>query len=285
MTTASLFSSNATMEATLTTNCRIVNHPDTIVFGSLAYQIANELSIGIDAACVEAVTTLPGDDTTLLLEKLRRVYFRNVDIFESYLVRNIFTLENTPYKHKVVEAFFNQDASPKNTKENANNTTTLQQEEQQVEEYNYPSLDEIPTPEELLKLQESLAAKREEFKLARRKRNELLAKIQHLSNARASVQGVVSTLEDHQVNHDTIQDVIGNKTELETLQAHAKQVHQELDNHKRTRSQQEEDEDEQVDVLAGSKTMKKTLEQTYKEQRTSTKTQGSLHAVREMLQK
>lgn len=287
MTTA-LESNDATMEASLlhntttTTNCSKVNHPDTIVFGSLSYQIANELSIGIDAACVQTVTTLPGDDATLLLEKLRRVYNRNVDIFESYLVRNIFTLENTPYKHKVVEAFFNQDVAPKNSKENANNTTALQQ---QVKEYNYPSLDEIPTPEQVLKLQESLAAKREEFKLARRKRNELLAKIQHLSNARASVQGVVSTLEEHQVNHDGIQDVIGNKTELETLQSHAKQVHQELDDHKRTRSQHEEEEDDQVDVLAGTKSMKKTLEQTYKEQRTSTKTQGSLHAVRQMLQK
>ena len=292
MTTASVDSNAATMDASLhhntattTANCSIVNHPDTIVFGSLAYQIANELSIGIDAACVTLVTTLPGDDTTVLLEKLRRVYFRNVDIFESYLVRNIFTLENTPFKHKVVEAFFNQDGvSLHISKENANNTTLQQEQEQQVEEYKYPSVDEIPTPQELLKLQESLRAKREAFTLARRKRNELLAKIQHLSNAHASVQDVVSTLEEHKVQHDDIQDVIGNKTQLETLQAHAKQVHQDLDHHKRTRSQHEEDE-EQVDVLAGTNAKKRTLEQTYKEQRTSTKTQGSLQAVRQMLQK
>jgi hypothetical protein len=40
-----------------------------------------------------------------------------------------------------------------------------------------------------------------------------------------------------------------------------------------------------VDVLAGTNTKKMTLEQTYKEQRTSTKTRGSLHAVHQMLQK
>jgi hypothetical protein len=283
MTTASL-DSNAAMETSLhnttaTTNCSIVNHPDTVVFGSLAYQIANELSIGVDTACVEAVTTLPGDDTRLLLEKLRRVYFRNVDIFESYLVRNIFTLENTPYKHKVVEAFLNPELATKTFKENANNTIL---EQEQVEEFNYPSVDEIPTPDELLKLQESILVKREKVKLARRKRTELLSKIQHVSNARASVQGVVATLENHVVNHNDIQNVIENKQELESLQVHAKRVHQELDDHKRTRQEHEEEE---VDVLAGTNTKKMTLEQTYKEQRTSTKTQGSLHAVRQMLQK
>jgi hypothetical protein len=288
MTTA--LDSNAAMETSLhnnnnnntaTTNCSIVNHPDTIVFGSLAYQIANELSIGVDNACVEAVaTTLPGDDTRLLLEKLRRVYFRNVDIFESYLVRNIFTLENTPYKHKVVEAFLNSEERFTNTfKENTNNTI-LQQE--QVEEFNYPSVDEIPTPDELLKLQQSLLIKREKVKLARRKRTELLAKRQHVSNARASVQRVVATLENHVVNHKDIQNVIENKQELESLQVHAKQVHRELNDHKRARQEHEEEE---VDVLAGTNTKKMTLEQTYKEQRTSTKTRGSLHAVHQMLQK
>jgi hypothetical protein len=76
---------------------------DTALFGSLNASIADTLTERIDTALKAGVSTLPfmndnDDDTSTdtcsekLLAVLRSIYWRNVDVFEVYAGRNIFSV-------------------------------------------------------------------------------------------------------------------------------------------------------------------------------------------------
>jgi len=248
-----------------------------VVFGNMAFQIADNLSQGIDAALVEGVSSLPGDETSGLLQKLRRLYFRNVDVMESYLVRNIFTLDNVSEKNRVLQAILAGDIDC--TKENVTrkhvNTTTSGVE---ITHFDYPNKSEIPSPQELQLLQEDVSQKRALLRAARRRRNDLYQKLENLTSAHQAVQGVSESLVEATPNHDSIKEVVMSKERLETLQVSALELVKKLEEEKRNRHDEEE-----VDV--STKKQKLTLYEQYKEQRNVTKTLGSLTKVTKKLQK
>lgn len=286
--------SSSIAASTTTTTSTTNSHPDTVVFGSLAFSIADEFSQSIDEALVDGVASLPGDDTSVLLQKLRRLYFRNVDVMESYLLRNIFTLDNTTRKHKIVQAYLsggslesleNDDTMLAKENSTAVNTTTSSV---QVQDYQYPKASDIPSSQELETLQADVVEKRNQVRAARRRRNEILAKLKQLASAHDAVQGVSTSLEQHTnatstTTQESIQQVVMGKDRLETLQTSASDLVQKLEQSKRDRT---DDGDEEEEDDLGTKKTKLTLEQQYKEQRSVTKTtQGSLQQVTKLLQK
>ena len=95
------------------------------MFGTLNGDLADRLSDEICKALAEGVSTLPllgeassgsgGEDTTssraqVLLRKLQRAYNRNVDLFELYCARNVFTVSMYPPRRRkeIVDAFLKE---------------------------------------------------------------------------------------------------------------------------------------------------------------------------------
>ena len=287
MATPTASDSSAAAAATTTTmndSINIASSPDTVVFGSMAFKIADDLCEAIDAALVEGVASLPGDDNaSVLLHKLRHSYFRNVDVLESYLVRNIFTLDNASHhKTKIVQAYMNgtltrSSIAKENTTFNVKNTHV----ELELESFHYPSKNDIPSCQELQRLQQDLLETRNRLRAARRRRNDLLAKLEHLASAHQAVEGVRDSLSTANPSHETIKDIVMSKDRLEQLHSNAASLVRTLEDAKHNRHDDYDDDDEQEFNV---KKQKLSLEQQYKEQRSTTKTQGSLEQVRKLLQ-
>jgi hypothetical protein len=96
---------------------------DTALFGSLNASMADTLTDRIDTALKAGVLTLPlmNDDTNnsrseKLLAALRNVYWRNVDVFEVYAGRNIFSVGMYPPKRRrAIEQLYNSDDNDSNS--------------------------------------------------------------------------------------------------------------------------------------------------------------------------
>lgn len=238
--------------------------PDTVLFGSLPYTISDFFEKSIDAALVEFIADLPSKGHNLL-STLRRVYLRNVDVMESYLVRNIFTIQSLPptRRTQIVQAYLEGEIPSTGMQEFP--TTT-------VESYEYPT--DIASSQELHSLQQETKQLRSKLREARRRRNDLNAKLERLVHADQAVKGVTEALQVP--SGDDITGVVMEKDRLEELQTAASVLTKKLEEEKRERPELEDE----VDL---AKRTKLSLEQQYKENRTNVKTDGMQKVVTELL--
>jgi hypothetical protein len=236
--------------------------PDTVLFGSLPYTISDFFGESIDSCLVEFIADLPSKGHNLL-STLRRVYFRNVDVLESYLVRNIFSIQSLPptRRNKIVQAYLKGEVPSTETKEFP--TTN-------IESYDYPT--EIPSSQDVQSLQQETKELRLKLREARRRRKDLLTKLEGLVQANQAVNGVVGALQVVP-SEDEIASVVMDKDRLEELQASASILTEKLQEEKRERPELEDE----VDLNA--KRTKLSLEQQYKENRENTRTQSSMTKV------
>ena len=238
--------------------------PDAVLFGSLAYTISDFFGESIDAALMEFIADLPSGGHNLL-STLRRVYFRNVDVMESYLVRNIFTIQSLPptRRNKIVHAYLEGEIPSTGTQEFPTTTD---------ESYEYPT--HIPSSQELHSLQHETKQLRSKSREARRRRNDLIEKLERLAHADQAVKGVTAALQVP--SGDAITSVVMKKDRLEEMQAAASVLSKKLEEEKRDRPELEDE----VDL---AKRTKLSLEQQYKENRTNVKTEGMQKVVTELL--
>jgi hypothetical protein len=238
--------------------------PDTVLFGSLPYTISDFFGESIDAALMEFIADLPSKGHNLL-STLRRIYFRNVDVMESYLVRNIFTIQSLPptRRAKIVQAYLEGEIPSTEMQEFP---TTM------VESYDYPN--DIPSSQELYSLQQETQQLRSKLREARRRRNGLIEKLERLVHADQAVKGVTAALQVP--SGDAITSVVMEKDRLEEMQAAASVLTNKLEEEKRERPELEDE----VDL---AKRTKLSLEQQYKENRTNVMTEGMQKVVTELL--
>jgi hypothetical protein len=233
--------------------------PDAVLFGSLPYTISDFFGESIDACLVEFVADLPSKGHNLL-STLRRVYFRNVDVLESYLVRNTFSIQSLPpsRRNKIVQAYLKGEVPSTETKPFP---TT------HVKSYDYPT--EIPSSHDVQSLQQETKQLRLKLREARRRRKDLRTKLEGLVQAHQAVNPVVGALRHNVPLEDDIASVVMDKDRLEELQAAATILSNRLEEEKRERPELEDE----VDLNA--KRTKLTLEEQYKENRENTRTTES----------
>ena len=231
-----------------------MTHTDTILFGSVSCTLADEFGERIDAALAEGVSSLPllpqnkdhpheesGEER--FLRTLRHVYFRNVDVMESYTARNIFSLQNLPpTKRTNVIKVFLEEASL----EHLTRTTHTAGSAESTEAYQYPALKDIPSSETLSALQNELRELRSELRAARTRRAERLWKLQALVRVHQHVQGAALQLQANTANHpdaihNSITAMVVGKQGLEQLQEESNELSQNLDTEKQHYSAQDDE--------------------------------------------
>jgi hypothetical protein len=140
-------SENVTVTTTTTTtdtttanprnNAGVNDDMNTALFGSLNASIADTLTDRIDTALKAGVSTLPlmndsdanstSTDTRSekLLGALRRIYWRNVDVFEVYAGRNVFSVNMYPPKRRrVIEQLYNNHDNQDNDNQETSSLAT-----------------------------------------------------------------------------------------------------------------------------------------------------------------
>jgi hypothetical protein len=277
-----------------TPSAATIENEDELLFGSMNSEIADALADRIHAAVAEGVESLPllsdKEKAQSLVKSIEQTYMDNVDIMETYGSQNIFTIR--PYKprrrQRILQACL-QDLPLKN-----NHTTSMKADSsspQEEEAYpEYPSKDEIPSPQETAALQNELCQLKERLDAARLRRNDLLAKEKSLESAiavsNAAVQSLV-VVSNHQVHEPVAKAVSDGKT-MQELTKEGKELIQQLDDSKRERSSEDDENDGIIPrTNLNKKKKRKSLEEEYKLDRQvlQTKNVDSLQALRSMLKK
>lgn len=254
------------------------NNVDTILFGSRNTVVSDEFCDCIDQALVEGVASLPlmdsaeedGTDETRsekMLKKLRKAYLRNVDLAEIYAGRNIFSISNrTPFfRQRVVAGFLN-----KINEEVLTHETDIQASDiPAMPETNYAfpsSKDEVPSTEMLAELEEQLKVLRSKLKETRSYKMERLRYCKDLEQAERFSEDAVKPLDNKslQIVDKSIQKMVKGKDEMEILQIQGKQLIEKMDEDKRQRLNNENENE--LPVITRKK-KKLTLEEDYQERR------------------
>jgi hypothetical protein len=217
---------------------------DTALFGSLNASVADSLTDHIDTALKAGVLTLPlmNDDTTngtvtgtrseKLLAALRNVYWRNVDVFEVYAGRNIFSVGMYPPKRRrAIEQLYNsdgdndndakeassssikdkksplQDVSASKMNETANDTannnskpsatsTNANANTSNSNSNLYPTPDQIPTAQEMADMTNECEQLREQLWQVQRRRNETVHAMNQLEVAEQLADMASSSMQE-----------------------------------------------------------------------------------------
>lgn len=216
---------------------------DTALFGSLNASMADTLTDRIDTALKTGVATLPlmNDTSTRsekLLSALRNVYWRNVDVFEVYSGRNIFSVGMYPPKRRrAIEQLYNndndndndnshdnpetsplatkksktplQDVSASKMNETANDTTNNNNKSKpfsgstaNANNKVYPTTDQIPTAQQMADMTAETDGLREQLWQAQRRLSETVQAMNQLEVAEQLVDMASSTMQESTSNGD-----------------------------------------------------------------------------------
>ena len=264
------------------------SNEDIILFGSSSDELSDEFGDCVDAALLEGVHSLPMIQSTSsisMLESLRRAYYRNIDIFQGFLHRNVFSIANLSKtrRSKIIQAFLN-DNHNLNCKNNPNNmqdtfltntTTTITATTITMTMTNNPSLDSIPTTNDRKEMEDSLSSLRDELATAKQRRNELQAKLHQLSLAQEALPQSANSTTNTTTVHSAVTAMIMGKQKLENLIDQAKENLETMDQEKRQRVEVDEDNE--------PKKTKLTLEAQY-EQDKQIKTCANIQHLKEIFQ-
>jgi hypothetical protein len=304
---------------------------DTALFDSLNASIADILTDNIDTALKTGVSTLPlmndndnndptADSTTgtrseKLLSALRKIYWRNVDVFEVYSGRNIFSVGMYPPKRRrVIEQLYNTDngettsssasksnkkaplrdvsASKMNETTNNSSSSSIHKMIHSATNTNsYPTREEIPTAQQMATMTEETEMLREQLWQVQRRRNEVVSEMNQLDVAEQLADMASSTMQETVADgieqvHDSVTAAVVGSEGLEQLQAVGKELVETLEQEKRQRSDDGDDNDnDDVDMLTAAKKKKEwTLEERYQEERKTFSNPESLANVQRMIQ-
>jgi hypothetical protein len=277
--------------------------------------------------------------SALLLQRLQKKYIRNVDILELYAQRNLFTIAMFPprRRQRIVQAFLNNPVNhshsgmvdtreigkprylenPAITKQittNQDNDTSSISASLFLSssEYQYPSKEQIPTPQAVTELNEEMKQLREKLKAVRLQRNELFVACNSVEQADQvagqSLKALVAPSDDggdvvpvvDQVQ-ESVAAALVQRQDTVRLTLEGQQLLERLETIKRERDEND-DPDAMIDLMSASSSLspvkhsKKykaiggapplSLEEQYREERQEvrTNTQG-LVALRNLLTK
>lgn len=263
------------------------------MFGPLntASTIADAVSDSIKAAIAENVKTLPlmsesVDRQTSLIHILQQTYWRNVDVFEVYTQRNIFSLQmySASRRATIVDCFTGTKTiedvlSDMPVQSSTASTTTAAATESSLVQLNVA---QVPTAEQMQAVETETVALREKLEsLCKSKANmrkelgelEVAQQLADMAGETVTEQTAVDTI------HDKVTAAVMATEGLQQLQGQAKQVLNDLENTKRERSP-----DETVDLMvAAMPAKKKNLYERYEDRKALAST-ANLVKVHEMIQ-
>lgn len=200
---------------------------DRILFGNKTVTISDELTDSIDGALVEGVSSLPRlPHPDALLQVLRQVYSRNVNVLETYMGRNIFSIhQRLPLsrRKKVVEAFLSNQI-PEMPLSNVTNIANRP-------EFPYPSAADIPSDETLSQTEQNLKDLRTKLVQLKRRRQQLSLHVNKLITAREAIPELPKEVVDTKVE-EIISDLIQGKGALDELMARGKELSKTMDTEK-----------------------------------------------------
>jgi hypothetical protein len=210
---------------------------DTALFGSLNASMADTLTDNIDKALKAGVLTLPlmNDDTNnsrseKLLTALCSVYWRNVDVFEVYAGRNIFSVGMYPPKRRrAIEQLYNSDDSDSDNQEtplsatknkksplqdisaskmnettsDTSNSTNKPFADSTTDASNsksnsnlYPTPEQIPTAQQMVDMTAETESLREQLWQVQRRRNETVQAMNQLEVAEQLADMASSSMQE-----------------------------------------------------------------------------------------
>lgn len=289
MSTMTEAEDSSTIPSNETPTATLDNEAESL-FGSMNTRIADAFAERIQAAATEGVESLPllsdKEKAQSLIETIEQTYLDRVDIMETYARNNIFTvsLYKPRRRQRILQACL-QDL-PLNDKLSIGEADEgKQQGEEAYPEY--PSKDEIPTPQETAALQSELCDLKDRLDAARLRRNTLLAKQKSLESAIAVSNAAVQSLAV--VSNDVrgpVAKALSNGKSMQELTKEGKELIQQLDDSKRER---ENDCDENNGFIPATKLNAKkkrmSMEEEYKHDRQvlQAKDVDSLQALRTIL--
>jgi hypothetical protein len=296
---ATMIKSEETSEATTSTpnektpSVATIENEDELLFGSMNSEIADALADRIQATVAEGVESLPllsdKEKAQSLVRSIEQTYMDNVDIMESYGSQNIFTIR--PYKPRRRQRILQACLQALPLKDNHTTSMKADSQEEEVAYPEYPSKDEIPSPQETAALQNELCQLKERLEAAHLRRNDLLAKEKSLESAiavsNAAVQSLVVVSDHHQL-HEPVAKAVSDGKAMHELTKEGKEIIQQLDESKRERNSEDDENDGIIPRTNLNKKKKRmSLEEEYKLDRQvlQTKNVDSLQALRSMLKK
>lgn len=267
---------------------RSVEDQDRLLFASMNSDIADALAERVRVAIVDGVENLPlltdAAKADALVKRIEKSYMLNIDLIEAYGGRNIFSLRNynPRRRQRIIQAFLGQDEAPV---QESNEKNKSQSDDFEVTIENtrpYPSKEEIPSPEDTSALQDELVKLKERLDAERLRRNQLLAKQKSLEKAieisKDAVQSLVVSSESNV--HGPVSKAVSGGKSIQELTKEGKELIKELDETKRDRSDDEnEDHGMATTQFQVTKKKRQSLEEEYRADRMVLGANNSLQSL------
>ena len=228
---------------------------DSALFGSLNANIADKLTDSVDLALTSGVATLPMlKKEQTLRSLLRHQYLKNIDVFEVYCERNIFTTSMfaNSRRREIVELFESQAVPPLAKK------TEKTETHPSIFPTNLPSKKEIPSADEIKAIKDELADLRLRLQQQKRLRVQKSAQISTLkttgdlaSQARENLPVKILP---------SIQDALTGTQGLVELQSQGRSIARKMDN----MASERDEEDENIVNLSNKRP--KTMQERYNQE-------------------
>ena len=253
---------------------------DTALFGSLNKKIADEFKRSLDAALEKGVASLPliGTNSEKLMKRIHKTYWRNVDLFELYCGRNVFSVAMyAPSRRAAIVGLYLDDKADLTVKKAPLGELSSDIDNKQGDDF--PTPDQIPSPADLQKLEQQTVELRERVAKLQRRRSTLEKQLSELDVA-AKLVGMADTSVQSASNvPETVQATVVATESLRDLQNKGKDLAEKMDEQKR---QRDPNADEIVYPVA-AKIPKKTLEERYEQDSSVATSSSSLAAVKDMI--
>jgi hypothetical protein len=259
---------------------------DSTIFGAVNSKIADRFSDSIDAALDKGVATLPcleKEKQQAMKDLLRKKYLRNVDAFEIYCKRNIFTLcEQTPMRQQEILRRFQELPEGHVPEEILAPEASPEGDDVSPD---YPSLTDIPSPEELAALESEMKQLRQQSFDLHQKR----AQLQHAGKSWEAAEQLASLASENLVcinkEHvmEQVSHIVQQQHGLVDCHEQGKELLEEMDHAKRERPQGD-DEDDDIRIF-GPPPKKMTVDEQFQDLKSKFTNENELNKVHAILTK
>ena len=161
------------------------------LFGSLLTELTDQVASNLTAALRGGIEKLPMlQDLESLLQQLQKHYDRNIDLFEIYCQRNLFSLQHFPplQRQKITQIFMDSSWDPsiedENEQEENPSSPHHHQHSSQQQSILLPTKAQIPSPSKLTTAEQELLGRQQHLNSLRERRVALEKRIRELAAAR-----------------------------------------------------------------------------------------------------
>jgi hypothetical protein len=279
---------------------KATENEDAVLFGSSNVLIADEFCDRVDSALMEGVASLPlmaavkedgceDSREEKMLKRLRKAYFRNIDLMEIYAGRNIFSVSNRTahFRQRVVLAILAKDKREENAcvdkKDSTDSDNNVRTKMSSFP--SFPTQHEIPSPEVSAELEESIKGMRMKLKEMVRRRCQRQQYCRSLERAEANSELSRQIIERSlpRTLPDAIEATVAGRKEVSTIQTRGRILVEKMDSDNREMKNDENEDDSKINLTVRKK-KKLMIEEHYQAHKIVLPEAGHLMAVKDLLQ-